>query len=85
MIDIEPIRTFVQREFVYDHGHLGDGDVLFPDVVDSLGIMDLVDVVEETYGIKIGPEELLVTNFSSLAALASLIERKRDEHPEPAQ
>lgn len=78
MIDIEPVREFVQREFMYDqHGELGEHDTLFPDVVDSLGIMELVDFVEESYSVKIGQEELLVTNFSSLAALASLIERTR--------
>lgn len=84
MIDIEPIRAFIQREFVYDRGDIGAEEVLFPDLVDSLGVMELVEFVEETYGIEIGPADLLVTNFSSLAALASLIQLRTAEAPRRA-
>lgn len=84
MIDIEPIRAFIQREFVYDKGDIGADEVLFPDIVDSLGVMELVEFVEETYGIEIGPADLLVTNFSSLTALASLIQLRAAEEPRRA-
>lgn len=78
MIDIDPVRAFVQREFMYDHGaDLPNDATLFPEVVDSLGVMELVDFVEQTYGVEVDEQELVVTNFSSLNAIASLIERKQ--------
>ena len=78
MTDIEPVRTFIRRKFMYDQGApLEQGDTLFPDVVDSLGIMELVDFLEQNYGIEVEQEELVVANFSSLDAIASLLERKQ--------
>jgi acyl carrier protein len=76
--DIEPVRSYIAREFLYDEAaRLRDDDSLFPSVVDSLGIVELVDFLEETYKIKVDEDELVVSNFSSLDAVASLIERKQ--------
>ena len=78
MPDIEPVRSYIAREFLYDEAaRLRDDDSLFPSVVDSLGIVELVDFLEETYGIQVDEDELVVSNFSSLEAVASLIERKQ--------
>jgi acyl carrier protein len=79
MADIEPVRTFVRREFLFDKdAPLADGDPLFPDVIDSLGIMEVVDFIEEQYGITVEEDELLVDNFRSLEAISSLVDRKTD-------
>lgn len=78
MIDIDPVRAFVRREFLYDaDAQLTDDAPLYPDLVDSLGIMELVDFLEETYGIEIEEQELVVSNFSNLGTVASLVERKQ--------
>jgi acyl carrier protein len=79
MADIEPVRTFVRREFLFDKdAPLADGDPLFPDVIDSLGIMEVVDFMEEQYSITVEEDELLVNNFRSLEAISSLVDRKTD-------
>jgi acyl carrier protein len=76
-IDIDQLRTFVRREFTFDaKADLRDDEPLFPDIVDSLGVMELVDFVEETYGVTIGDDELLVDNFRTLSSVKALIERK---------
>lgn len=78
MIDLEPVRHFVRREFLYDRdAALADDQVLFPDLVDSLGVMEIVDFVEETYGIEIGEDELLADNFTTLRAIGELVQRKQ--------
>jgi acyl carrier protein len=79
MADIEPVRSFIRREFLFDSdAKLGDDDPLFPDVIDSLGVMELVDFIEREYSITIEEAELLVDNFRSLAAISSLVDRKTD-------
>ena len=78
MVDIEPLRRFIRQQFLYDKdAALADDQALFPDVIDSLGVMELADFVEATYSVQIGEDELLADNFSSLAAIAALVERKR--------
>jgi acyl carrier protein len=79
MGQLEPVRTFVRRQFLFDgDAPLADDDPLFPDVIDSLGVMELVTFIEEEYGITVDEDELLVDNFRSLNAIGSLVARKRD-------
>ena len=79
MTDVEPVRTFIRRQFLFDaDAELHDADALFPEVIDSLGVMELVTFIEEQYDIAIDEDELLVDNFRSLDAIRSLVERKRD-------
>lgn len=51
-----------------------DYDLLENDVVDSLGILRLVTLIEEHFDVEIPDEQLVPENFVSLRALASLIE-----------
>jgi acyl carrier protein len=79
MADPEPLRDFIRRQFLFDEGaQLGDDDPLFPDVIDSLGVMEVVDFVEERYGVSIGEDDLLADNFRSLAAITALVDRSSD-------
>ena len=79
MVDIEPVRDFVRKQFLFDESaSLTDADVLVPDRVDSLGVMELVEFIEKNYEVMVGEEDLLVDNFRSLEAVSSLIQRKRD-------
>lgn len=79
MADIQPLRDFIRKHFLYDEAaDLGDSDPLFPDVIDSLGVMEVVDFVEERFAIEIGEDEMLADNFRSLEAISTLIDRRRD-------
>jgi acyl carrier protein len=50
-------------------------------VVDSAGILELVAFVEDTFGIRVGDNELLPENFDSLNAIQSYLERRRVLEP----
>ena len=77
MVDTEPMRGFIRQRILFDeNAELSDDQEIFPGIVDSLGVLDLAEFVEKTYGVKIGDDELLVDNFHSLAAIAALVERK---------
>ena len=79
MADTEPLRNHIRKQFLFDEeAQLGDDDPLFPDVIDSLGVMEVVDFVEEHYEVDIPEQDLLADNFRSLAAISSLIDRHSD-------
>jgi acyl carrier protein len=79
MADIEPLRDFIRRQFLFDEGaSLGDGDPLFPEVIDSLGVMEVVAFLEEKYDVSIEEDDLLADNFRSLDAMSGLVDRKQN-------
>jgi acyl carrier protein len=53
-----------------------DTDIIGQGFVDSLGIFKLIAYVEETFGITIEPDEVLLENFQTLRALRNLIVKK---------
>ena len=70
------IRTFVIERLAPAVGltSLGDEDDLIDSgVVDSLGIFQLIAVLEERFGIKIGDEEITPENFGTVAAIDRLV------------
>ena len=79
MTDIEPVRHFVRREFLHnEEAPLAADDPIFPEIIDSLGVMELVSFIEEHYGVVIEEDEMLADNFRSLGAIGSLVDRKRN-------
>lgn len=54
-----------------------DEDLLAQDVIDSLGITELVGFLESKYGIKVGDEDLLPENFSSVNRVVAFVESRR--------
>ena len=47
-------------------------------IVDSLGILELVQFLEREFGVAITDEELLPENFQTVQCVASFVKRKRD-------
>jgi len=45
-------------------------------LVDSLAIFKLIAFVEETFGVTIAPDEVLLENFQTLRAVRNLIVKK---------
>jgi methoxymalonate biosynthesis acyl carrier protein len=77
VIDSEPLKHFIRRDFLFDKdAPLPDDRELFPDVIDSLGVMEVVSFVEETYGVEIPEDELQATNFKTVSAIVALVERR---------
>jgi acyl carrier protein len=50
-------------------------------VLDSMCLMELVTFVEERYGIKVRPVDLIFENFDSVDNMARYVERKRAPRP----
>jgi acyl carrier protein len=53
-----------------------DNSLLDGNLMDSMGILDLVDFVEAEFGITVEGEELLPENFQTIAVLTAFIQTK---------
>lgn len=71
------IRAYVRSRFPSART-LGDDDSLLDaGLIDSLGILDLVAYVEETFGIQVGDDDLSPDNFDTVGALVRFVLRTR--------
>lgn len=59
-------------------------DPLADQAVDSLGVEQLVEYIDETFRIELRDEEIVEANFESLAALAALVEARASATPSAA-
>ena len=72
------------RQFVIDNFLFGETDGSLADetsfiengIVDSTGVLELIDFLERRYGIKLQDDELLPENLDSIKNLTSFIEGK---------
>ena len=76
----DTIRDYIVTAFRYDErsGPLEEHpSFLAAGVIDSMGVLELVTVVEQEFGITVEPHELLPDNLDSLDALVAFVERKQ--------
>lgn len=52
-------------------------DLIELDIIDSLGLMKLIQFLEENFSVSISDLDVIPENFTSIMAINSLIERKR--------
>lgn len=74
------IRNFIEENFLYMHPdlELADGDDLLKQgVIDSLGFVELVEEVQERYGLSVEDVEITEENFGSVDAIVAFVERKQ--------
>jgi len=79
MLIEEKIRIFIQDNFL-----LGDKNKVIKEdesflqggIIDSTGVLELVNFIEETYKIKVEDEELIPENLDSIKNLVAYIKRK---------
>jgi acyl carrier protein len=78
--DIETqVREFLVNNFLFDpNARLAAADSLMENgVVDSTGMLEVIQFVEAEFGIQIDDMEVLPENLDSIANLTAFITRKR--------
>ncbi|NNF17647.1 MAG: acyl carrier protein [Gammaproteobacteria bacterium] len=71
------IKTFIADELLEDEMPVEDDENLLADgMVDSLGMLRLVGFIEESFGIRVPPEDFIIDNFRTLNLLHSYLTRK---------
>ena len=74
------IREFVAQNLSFSEEPFALADnasFLQQGVIDSLGVVELVDFAHREFGIEVKPAEVTPANFDSVAALAGYIRRKQ--------
>lgn len=74
------VRSFIEGNFILGAAGvaLADNDsFLERHVLDSTGFLELIAHLEQTYGIKVGDDEMIPENLDSLDSIARYLVRKR--------
>ena len=76
---VEEITLFIQDRFqVPDISRISENTELFREgVVDSMGVLTLITFLETNFGIQIEPREMLLQNFSTIAAMRDFVILKK--------
>jgi len=75
------IRSYIVKQFpvARKESLRDDTQLLTSGIIDSLGMLDLVGFLEESFMIQISDEELTPENFASIACLANFVGQKTSE------
>ena len=74
----ELVRAFIVRDFLFGDDNGLDDATSFLDtgIIDSTGILELVDFLEKEFSVEIADDELIPENLDSLASIAAYLQRK---------
>jgi acyl carrier protein len=73
---LKQTKAYVVENFMYMRRNkdLGDDDSLLrTGVITSLGMMELVDWVETTFGVRVDPAEITEQNFDTASSIARFV------------
>lgn len=76
------IRNFIATRLLYGNEgftHADDTPLLREGIIDSLGIVELVEFVQTQFGLKVEQQEVRPDNFDSVAKLAAFVRRKQGD------
>ena len=76
---LEQARDFVVENFMYMRKVKTIGDeesLLRTGVISSLGMMEVVEWVESTFGVSVDPDEITEQNFDTLRGIARFVSAK---------
>ena len=71
------------REFVVENFYVPDGmtvsdetSLIAGGIVDSTGVLEIVDFIEDRFGVRVPDQEMLPENLDSVARIARMVEEK---------
>ena len=79
--NVDTIRKFIFENFLFDadeNALQNDASFLEQGIIDSTGILELVEWLEDEFGIQINDEELIPENLDSVDLLAAFIKKKKN-------
>lgn len=77
------LRRYLDENYLYMRPafELSEDDSLFETgVIDSMGVMELIMVLERDFDLSVGDDEITEENLGSLRAITSFVVRKRAAH-----
>jgi len=82
----ERTRRYIERNFLYARPgfSLGDEMDLFRSgILDSMGVMELIEFIEEEFGVSIGEDDITEENLGSIAAIGDYVSRRASAEASP--
>jgi acyl carrier protein len=82
----QEILAFVMAHFPLARKRgLREGDPLLENgIVDSMGVLELVEFIESKFDVKVSEDELMPENFQSVQRIATFVNAKRPAKPAAA-
>lgn len=74
------IREFISRNLLFTEDGFAYGDdasLLDEGIIDSIGVLELVNFVSTDFGLSVDPDEITPENFDSVNRLAQYIRQKQ--------
>ena len=72
------LKDFINRQFLWGQRTIRDDEPLSQgQVVDSLGMIQLIAFIEKAFGVSCAPSEITIDNFNSVDAIMRFIDRKQ--------
>jgi len=73
----QEIRGFLTEKFLFGRDEtLNDDTPLLGNVIDSQGVIELIQFVQERFNINVDDEEVTTDNFASLKSVVAFIQMK---------
>lgn len=79
MTVLDRLRAFIETEFLPNgtsRSFEPEDDLLREGILDSIAVLQVVNFMEQTFGIRIEDQEVTLENFKDLSSMAQLVERK---------
>ena len=75
----QELKSYIVDSFLFgdDSGLEGDTSFLEQGILDSTGVMELVQYIESQHAIKVEDDELLPDNLDSINLICQFIDRKK--------
>lgn len=76
------VRSFIDENFLYMRPdfELGDDDSLMENgVLDSMGVMELIEFLEEQFGVEVGDADITEANIGNLVAISDYVAGRRKQ------
>jgi acyl carrier protein len=77
---VDETRRYIAENFLYarpDRVVAQDEHLMERGIVDSMGMMELIDFLEERFGVRPADEEITEQNFATLGRIANFVSRQR--------
>ncbi len=74
------IKEYIAKNLLFSEEgfpYADDASFLQEGIIDSLGVMELVEFVQKEFGIKVEQTEVTPEHFDSVAKLAAFVQRKK--------
>ena len=75
----EAIKSFIIENYMFGNGDGLEEDTSFVDegIIDSTGVLELVNFLENEFAIKVADEDLVPENLDSIINIETYINRKK--------